>query len=91
VSSLISIEKERFLKNHKCRSLAFAAQIIQIDVTFKYDCLYNSLVVVLLNQIKSFIFESRLHGLQSIDKNNIRNKKRVPEGQGDTATGLVPQ
>jgi len=33
-------------------------------------------VFVCHNQIKSFIFESRLDGLQSIDKDIIRNKKK---------------
>jgi len=43
------------------------------------------------NQIKSFIFESRLDNLQSIDKNIIINKKRVTEGQGDTAMSPIAQ
>jgi len=38
-------------------------------------------------QIKSFIFESQLDGLQSMDKDILRNKKRVTEGQGDAAKG----
>jgi len=34
-----------------------------------------------------FLNQARLHGLQSIAMDIIRNKKIVTEGQGDTATG----
>jgi len=46
---------------------------------------------LLSNKIKSeyFIFESKIDGLQSIEKDIIWNEKWVTEGQGDIATGPI--
>jgi len=43
------------------------------------------------NQIKSNIFESNLDGLQSINMDISQIKKRVTEGQADTATIPIVQ